>query len=433
MLMQGWPPDKSAQVTRDNWQEPPYNRWAFWRMRELLPSQQVWRGDGPVQEFPGSETQVQVGAVGVTRTDGSAATLDDVLADSYTDAVVVLQDGRLVHEWYGRQGAPDRPHLLMSVTKSVVGCVAATLVEDGLLDLDRAVTDYLPELAGSGFDGALVHHLADMTSGVRFVEDYTDPEADVRRLDRWIGWQPHDAYDLATGLYGFLPTLFAEAPHGSRFLYRSSETDTLGWVCERAGGRRMAELVSARIWQPMGAEHDAEFLCDGVGTAVHDGGLSATARDLARFGQLLLAGGAVPGPDGVRQVLPPEWLRDAWAVDAQGRRRFAESPAEVSFPGGWYRHQFWFRPGDYGDVLLALGIHGQMVHVSRRTRTVCVKLSTWPQPQNPVFMQDTIRGFDALGGALTGREPVLGRRGLPGVVSGLTRHGGSAGHGPGPS
>ena len=430
MLMQGFPPDKSAQVTRDNWQDPPYNRWAFWRMREVLPSQQVWRGAGPVTELAASGTELRVGTVALTRSDGSATTLDAVLSGSSTDAVVILQDGRLVHEWYGPQGAPDRPHLLMSVSKSVVGCVAATLVEDGLLDLDAAVTFYLPELVGSGFDGALVRHLADMTSGVRFVEDYTDPEADVRRLDRWIGWQPQDAADVATGLYGFLPTLVLEAPHGSRFLYRSSETDTLGWVCERAGGQRMADLVSERIWQPMGAEHDAEILCDGVGTAVHDGGLSATARDLARFGQLLLDGGAVPAPEGRRQVVPPEWLRNAWAVDAQGRQLFAESPAEVSFPGGWYRHQFWFRPGDYGDVLLALGIHGQMIHVSRRTRTVCVKLSTWPQAQEPVLLQDTVRAFDAVGGALAGREPVLGRRGLPGVVSGLTRHGGSAAHGP---
>ena len=71
-------------------------------------------------------------------------------------------------------------------------------------------------------------------------------------------------------------------------------------------------------------------------------------------------------------------------------------------PGGWYRNQFWFRPGEYGDVLLCLGIHGQMVHVSRRTRTVCVKFSTWPDAQNPRFMQDTLRAFDAIGGELTG-------------------------------
>jgi hypothetical protein len=111
-------------------------------------------------------------------------------------------------------------------------------------------------------------------------------------------------------------------------------------------------------------------------------------------------------------------------VDADARSVFAASPAESAFPGGWYRHQFWFRPGDYGDVLLCLGIHGQMVHVSRRTNTVCVKFSTWPEAQNPAYLEDTLRAFDAAGGFLAGREPRgPGGRRLAGVVSGLSRSG----------
>jgi CubicO group peptidase (beta-lactamase class C family) len=219
----------------------------------------------------------------------------------------------------------------------------------------------------------------DMRSGVAFTEDYADPDSDLRRLGR--------------GLYEQLRGLRVEAPHGSRFLYRSAETDVLGWVCERAGGAPMAELMSSLVWAPLGAEHDAVLLCDPAGTAVHDGGLAVTARDLLRFGLMLLDGGA--------PVLPPQWLRRAWAVDSGTRQAFLDSPAEQVFPGGWYRNQFWFRPGAYGDVLLALGIHGQMLHVSRRTRTVGVKLSSWPEPQQPVHLQDTLRAFDAIGGALS--------------------------------
>ena len=187
----------------------------------------------------------------------------------------------------------------------------------------------------------------------------------------------------------------------------------------------MAGLMSELIWAPMGAEHDAVLLHDGLGAAVHDGGLCATARDVARFGRLLLDGGLIPdGTPDTRRVLPPQWLRQAWAVDFDTRAAFAASPAEWTFPGGWYRHQFWFRPGDYGDVLLCLGIHGQMVHVSRRTNTVCVKFSTWPEAQNPAYMEDTLRAFDAAGGFLAGRDP--GRRRLAGVVSGLSRSGNTA-------
>ncbi|HLN70452.1 MAG TPA: hypothetical protein VK280_24680, partial [Streptosporangiaceae bacterium] len=135
------------------------------------------------------------------------------------------------------------------------------------------------------------------------------------------------------------------------------------------------------------------------------------------------------GAGGTRRVVPPRWLRDGWAVDADLRSAFAASPAEAAFPGGWYRNQFWFRPGVYGDVLLGLGIHGQMLHVSRRTNTVCVKFSSWPQAQNPAYLEDTLRAFDTIGGVLAGqdpKDPTRGRRRLAGVVSGLSRQGDTA-------
>jgi len=431
------PEVQGTPVTARNWQDPPFNRWAFWHVGDILPTYQVPRGDGQVRPLPAAAGRADLPAVPVTRTDGTPGTVGEVLDDTYTDAYLVLQDGELVTEWYGPLGAGDRPHALMSVSKSVVGCVAAVLIDRGQLDPDAEVTAYVPELSGSGYAGALVRHVYDMRSGVRFLEEYANPDSDIRRLDEWVGWFPGDGEPR--GLYRFLATLQAEAPHGERFLYRSAESDVLGWVCERAAGRPMAELISELIWAPMGAEHDAILLHDGLGTAVHDGGLCATARDVARFGQMLLDGGqvSVPGglggvvppgassvPDGaggVRRVVPPQWLRRAWAVDSDVRSVFAASPAEWAFPGGWYRHQFWFRPGDNGDVLLCLGIYGQMLHVSRRTNTVCVKLSSWPDAQNPAYLEDTLRAFDAVGGFLAGRDP--GRHRLAGVVSGLSRSG----------
>ena len=430
MSQEPGPEVQGAPVTARNWQDPPGNRWAYWHVSELLPAYQVSRGSGPVRPLPGSaaaEDQAGLLAVPVTRrADQSACTVAEVFADTYTDAYLVLQDGELVTEWYGPLGASDRPHALMSVSKSVVGCVAAVLADRGQLDIDSEITAYVPELAASGYAGALVRHVLDMRSGVRFLEEYANPDSDIRRLDEWVGWQPGEGEPR--GLYRFLATLQAEAPHGSRFLYRSAESDVLGWVCERAAGRPMADLIAELIWAPMGAEHDADLLHDGLGTAVHDGGLCATARDVARFGQMLLDGGLVPdGAGGVRRVVPPQWLRRAWAVDSDTRAAFAASPAEWAFPGGWYRHQFWFRPGDYGDVLLGLGIHGQMLHVSRRTNTVGVKFSSWPQAQNPAYLEDTLRAFDAMGGFLAGRDPRdPGRRRLAGVVSGLSRSGDTA-------
>jgi CubicO group peptidase (beta-lactamase class C family) len=426
MSLERGPEVPGAQVTAYNWQDPPFNRWAFWHTSEILPTNPVSRGDGPPRALPATLAAPDLFGVPVARADGSVGTAGEVLDDTFTDAYAVLQDGELVAEWYGPLGAPDRPHALMSVSKSVVGCVAAVLIDRGQLDPQALVTAYVPELGASGYAGATVRHVLDMRSGVAFLEEYSNPQSDIRRMDEWIGWQPDGdgAASEPRGLYPFLATLQAEAPHGSRFLYRSAESDVLGWVCERAAGRPMAELISALVWAPMGAEHEARLLRDGLGTAVHDGGLCATARDVARFGQMLLDGGAVPdGTGGTRRVVPPRWLRDGWAVDADVRGAFAASPAEAAFPGGWYRNQFWFRPGAHGDVLLGLGIHGQMVHVSRRTNTVCVKFSSWPQAQNPAYLEDTLRAFDAVGGVLAGRDPTRERRRLAGVVSGLSRRG----------
>lgn len=405
-------PAREGAVSAYNWRLPPYNRWAFWHVADILPTTPVAPAttSRPLRQSGDGATDPL--AHSLVRVDGTESTIREVLADTYTDAFVVVHDGALVAEWYGPEGAPARNHALMSVTKSVVSCVAAVLVGRGLLDVTIPVSTYIPELSDSGYAGATVSHVLDMRTGVRFRENYTDPDAEIRKL----------ALSEA-GIYAYLAGLQAERPHGQTFRYRSSETDVLGWVCERVTGRPMAELISTLIWQPMGAEFEAELLTDATGTAFHDGGLCATARDVARFGQLLLDGGTVPdGTDEVLTVIEPGWLRESSTADAESRSAFAGSPAEVSMPGGWYRNQFWFRPGRFGDVLLCLGIHGQMVHVSRRTRTVCVKFSTWPEPQNLAYLHDTLHAFDHIGGALSGHDQAGGRHGLPGIASGLDRH-----------
>ena len=179
-------------------------------------------------------------------------------------------------------------------------------------------------------------------------------------------------------MYFYLTKLGTDTDHGGPFVYRSADTDMLGWVCERAAGARMADLISLLIWQPMGAEFDAEITCDGVGSAIHDGGMSARARDMARFGQLVLEDGYVHDTS----IVPERWLREARALDPDIRGAFAASDSEPVLTGGWYRNQFWFVPGPLGDLQLCLGIHGQMVLVDRATRTVSVKMSSWPTAQD---------------------------------------------------
>jgi CubicO group peptidase (beta-lactamase class C family) len=401
-LMTGFPPVPEAQVTLANWQDPPFNRWAFRHMRELIPSQPIPAAgsSGPGGAAPLPAAPRPLPDPPVWRIDGSTVTAAEVFADTYTDALVVLKDGQLVAERYDAGMTADTVHLLMSVSKSVVGCVAGVLADRGRLDPAAPVTAYVPEAEASGYAGATVRHLLDMRTGVAFRETYAALDAEVRVMERSMGWRPAQPGDPA-GAYPYLITLGQAGPHGGEFTYRSADSDMLGWACERASGTRMADLIAALIWQPMGAERDGEITCDPLGSAIHDGGVSATARDLARFGQLLVDDGMAGG----NPVVPAAWLAATRSPGPGVREAFAATENELVLPGGWYRNQFWVIPGPGGPVLVCLGIHGQLVYADRATRTVVVKMSSWPDPQHTGYLLDTLRACAALAASLSAEGP----------------------------
>jgi CubicO group peptidase (beta-lactamase class C family) len=387
-LMSGFPPAPESQVTLANWQDPPFNRWAFQHMREIIPSQLIpAAGPGP-GPLPASARPA--GNPPVARVDGSMATAEEILADTFTDAYLVLHDGQVAAErYYGDMTAGTR-HLLMSVSKSILGCVTGVLADRGVLDLRDPVTAYVPEAGRSGYADATIRDLLDMRTGVAFRETYTAPDAEVRVMERSMGWRPALPGD-PEGAYAYLATLGRDGSHGGEFTYRSADSDMLGWVCERVSGMRMADLISATVWRPIGAEHDAEITCDPLGSAIPDGGISATARDLARFGQMLVDDGRSHG----HAVVPQAWLADTLAPEPGVREAFARTDNEYVLPGGWYRNQFWVIPGPGGPVLVCLGIHGQLVYADRAARTVVVKMSSWPDAQNAAYLLDTLRACAA--------------------------------------
>ena len=389
MTMIGFPPALTERWSLSNWQTAPYNRWSFQHLREVVPTARVGRHPGTVRTLPlgsGFDDQ-QV----VWRFDGRSSSVAEVLADTYTDGFLVLQDGRIVTEQYPSGMAADRTHMLMSVSKSLIGCVVGILADQGAIALDLAVDQYIPELADSGYRGATVRDVLDMRSGIAFSEEYLNPEAEVRLLEQTIGWAPRTRTGLPTSMYEYLSSLSAARAHGSAFEYRSCETDILGWVCERATGVRMPELLSSTIWSRLGAEQDMDAAVDPAGAVFHDGGLAATLRDLGRFGQMLLDGGAVGG----QQVLPASWIADSITGGSDTRAVFATSD-NGWLPGGGYRNQFWL-PRPDREVLLCLGIHGQLIWVEPARRLVVVKLSSWPLPQDLPNMIDTLAAIDMIG------------------------------------
>jgi CubicO group peptidase (beta-lactamase class C family) len=379
------------QVTNDNWQTPPHLGWAFQHISELFPTAEISRGTGPVAGL--SARLTDVGSLPVINPyDVTHATVDAIMASTWTDGWIALHDGVVLAEAYPAGMPTATPHLLMSVSKSLVGCVAGSLVAQGVLDVDAEVASYVPALAKSGYNGATVRQLLDKRSGIKFSETYLDADAEVRRLEQAIGWAPRRHRDVPEGLYPFLLSLQRKAAHGGPFEYRSCETDVLGWVCEDAAGVRMPELMSDLLWSRLGAEADANIGIDAFGAGMFDGGISATLRDLARFGVMLQREGT--GLTG-QPVVPASWIRDSFAGGRDSRQAFASSPDDNRMPGGMYRNQFWF-PFPGRDVLLCLGIHGQMVYVQPSAGVVAAKLSSWPTPQNAVALFATIAAFDAI-------------------------------------
>src|SRR5580704_12406346 len=391
-LMAGVPPfPQSALVTLGNWQEPPFNRWAFQHLRELIPTVRIGRGAGPVRRLPRAERDL----TGLTFRSGERElTIGEMLAESYTDGFLVLHRGRVVTEQYFNGMAPDTPHLLMSVSKSVVSTVAGVLAGQGRLEPAAPVERLVPELAGTSFAGATVQDLLDMRAGTHFDETYDNPQADVRTYERVYLWRPDSAEPRPADALAYYATLRNDGPHGGPFEYRSILTDVLGWVLERAGGSRLHDLIARLIWQPMGAEFDAEITLDAHGNAMADGGVCATLRDLGRFGLLF------PGT-GRRMsrwsVVPAPWVADTIAGAADGPEAFtAGGTGRLHPPGAHYRNCWWVtEPAQ--SFFYAAGINGQNVYVHAPSQVVVAKLSTWPSALHPVssVTTDAVRAIVA--------------------------------------
>jgi hypothetical protein len=281
----------------------------------------------------------------------------------------------------------------MSVSKSVVATVAGILAGRGKLDVSAAVTDIVPELSGTSFDGASVQHLLDMRAGTRFDETYDNLDADVRSFERVYLWRPADGAPHPPDALSYFATLENDGEHGGPFRYRSVLTDVLGWVVEKAAGARLHELISREIWQPMGAEFDAEISVDAHGNAMADGAMCATLRDLARFGALYL-------PDG-GGVVPAAWIKDTVRGARDGAEAFVAGPdpAPDPPPGAHYRNCWWIRDPAL-PFFHASGINGQNIFVHPPAELVVAKFSTWPTALSPELRQLTIDGVLALAGTL---------------------------------
>lgn len=393
-LMAGPPPFTGENlVTLENWQRAPFNRWAFQHIRELIPTARIPRGEGPHWELPRAERDL----TGVPfATQSGELTVGELLDRTYTDGFLVIHEGRIVAERYFNGMRPDTPHLLMSVSKSITGLVAGALAGRGALDVTSSVAAIVPELAGTAFAGATVQRLLDMRAGIRFGEDYDDPGAEIAVSDRVYLWRPDDGSPRPASAIEYFATLKDDGPHGGPFRYRSILTDVLAWVLEKAGGARFSDLVARELWQPMGAERDAEVTVDGHGSALADGGISATLRDAGRVGLLALRRGRA----GDAQVITAAWIDDTVAGAPDGPRAFRAGDGATGYPPGAHYRNYWWVTRPRLPMFTAAGIHGQLIAVHVPSQTVVVKLSSWPDALNAPIRRATEAAVLAIAKAL---------------------------------
>jgi CubicO group peptidase (beta-lactamase class C family) len=379
------------RITLSNWLEPPYNRVAFQRVRELCPTALIERSPDPK---PLPVDPAALDDVTFEAADGTPVRWADHLDRTYCDGVCVVHRGRVVFERYLNGMSERTPHLLMSVSKSVCGAALGVSIGRGLLRADDLVTDIAPELTGTSLDGATVRHVIDMTAGTQFDEDYaayqqtgTGSEPPLIEYERHAGYRPLGDR-TPVGTLGHFRTYPLERPHGAWFSYRSPLTNVAARVVEIVNDLPYPLVVARDLWAPLGQEHDADIMLDPLGHPVVEGGMSCTLRDLGRFALAYLRDG-----DG---VIPREWVDDTRLGDDDTERAFTAGPDGDAESDGWsmYRNAFWVI--ERGTRFSGLGIFGQYAWIDRTTDTAIARFSTYPSAVPDDLSAETHRGFAAV-------------------------------------
>jgi len=280
--------------------------------------------------------------------------LDAYVATQRSAALLVLHKGQLRLERYGLDFDASGRWTSFSVAKSLTSVLVGAAVRDGhIRSLDDKVTEYLPQLKGSAYEQVSVRQLLTMTSGVRWNEDYSDPQSDVARFNN------HKSEDGSPAIVSYLRQLPRQAPPGERWLYSTGETNLVGILLGQATGKTLAQYLEEKIWIPAGMEHQATWLLSKTGQEISGCCIQASPRDYARFGLFILDGARDQG----RSLLPEGWLEQA-----------TTRQADIGQKGRGYGYQWWtYDDGSY----TARGIFGQGVFIDPRRQLVIVTNSNW--------------------------------------------------------
>lgn len=372
MYMKGFPPepDKRINARDGSFFEFPALRYSVVHMREFMPTVNVPRGNEyrPSMFEYALDDNIDTVRFFPTGADKSI-TWKESLALNYTDGIIILHAGKIVYEKYFGELTPDRVHAVMSVTKSVTGTLASVLVAEGTLDPSAKVGDYIPQLRQSGFGDATVQQVMDMTTAIKFREDYNDPNAEIWKFSAAGNPMTEHKDGEAQGYYEYLPTIVKDGEHGNVFGYRTANAEVLGWIISVVTQQSVAELLRERIWSKLGMEQDAYYQIDALGIPFAGGGLDAGLRDLARFGELMRNGGCWEG----RQIIPHKAIE--YIANGGNKEVFARSKYGKSLKGWSYRNMWWITENSHG-AYMARGVHGQAIYIDPAAEMVIVRLAS---------------------------------------------------------
>jgi CubicO group peptidase (beta-lactamase class C family) len=367
------PPQKRIGFADGSFITFPKNRWSFAHYRELFPTVRVSRGDGPVVHFDRA-LRADIAALRFTPKGASdSQNWVEAFDAGYGDAIIVLHRGRIVFERYHGVMHADQPHIGFSLTKSLYGTLTELLIDEGTIDENATVARYVPELAESGFGDATVRQLLDMTTSLDYNEDAPDADEKMRNFMLASGSYPRPSdYTGPRNTFDLLKTVKKVAPHGERFDYQSVDTEVLGFIIARVTGQRPEKTLEERIWSRLGAEHDAYITVDEAGSSRTTGGLSATARDLARFGEMMRRDGFFNG----RQIVPNRVV--AKIRSGGSKRDFANAIWDYDTRRGWSYKSQWWHTHNANGAYLGIGMYGQHIYIDPAAEMVIVRFASGP-------------------------------------------------------
>lgn len=286
--------------------------------------------------------------------------VDAYMKAQRTAGLVIVQDGKIRMEKYGLGFTGNGKWTSFSVAKSFTSTLVGAAIKDGYIkSIEDKVSTYIPDLKGSAYDDVTIRQLLTMTSGVKWNEDYADPKSDVALFNQ------HKAKDGMDVTVSYMRTLPREAPAGTKWVYKTGETNLIGVLVSSATKKNLSEYLSEKVWVPFGMEQDGSWLLGSTGHEISGCCIQASTRDYARFGLFIMGGAKVNGVS----IVPDDWIAPA-----------TSKQADIGAPGKGYGYQWW----TYDDgSFAAQGIFGQGIFIDPARRLVVASNSNWPKATDP--------------------------------------------------